>query len=490
MELEFEGKAVRCLKNQMLDLQEIEQIQEVRLSEDMPDIGSIICAWGQCMLRGKDWRSDSVGVNGGVMAWILYSPSDGSEPRALSAWLPMQCKWNMSSSGQEGILRAAWHLKGVDGRMLSARKIMVRANVAVQAETWMPYDAIVYQPQDVPADIQLLQKEQPLRFYKEAGEKIFVAEDELHVADMEKPICFSVLPTVHEQAVVGGKAVFRGDAKIHMVYQGMDGMLHSHDQTFPFSQFSDLDRDYDKEAMVSVIPVVSNLETEQAEDGIRVKVSLVMQYAVSDQEQVQFVCDAYSPVRSVNCVFSEYAIPAEAGREEQFVDYCVDIPQRVGQMVDMTVNPVLGAGLRTEDGVEGRLYGNMQFVYYDEAGNLTSETESVEAGWRAAADEHTVVNATIKMVEKPQMDGIQAAGRIQLDVVQLMAEKANTVTGLEFGELQRPDPGRPSLILRRADGQSLWSIAKDSGSTVDAIAQANDLAGEPAPDQMLMIPVV
>ena len=36
MELEFEGKAIRCLKNLMLDTQEVEQVQEVRIPDDMP----------------------------------------------------------------------------------------------------------------------------------------------------------------------------------------------------------------------------------------------------------------------------------------------------------------------------------------------------------------------------------------------------------------------------------------------------------------------
>jgi hypothetical protein len=490
MELEFEGKAIRCLKNLMLDTQEVEQVQEVRIPDDMPDIGSIICAWGQCMLRGKDWRSDSVGVNGGVMAWVLYSPSDGSEPRVLGAWLPMQCKWNMASSGQEGTLRASWHLRDVDGRMLSARKIMVRANAAVQAEVWMPYDAVLYYPQNIPADIQILRQEKALRFYKEAGEKIFVVEEELHTPDMEKPICFNVQPVINEQAVVGGKAVFRGDTKIHMVYQGMDGMLHSHDQTAPFSQFSDLDRDYDKEAVVSVVPVVSNFETEQTESGVRVKASVVMQYVVSDQEQVQFVDDAYSPVRTVNCMFSTYDIPAEIDREEEIIDYCVNVPQGLGQMVDMTVNPVLGVGLRREGGMEGRIYGNLQFVYYDEAGNLMSETQSVEDIWHTADVDGTGINAVIKSVEQPRLEGIQASGQIRMDLTRRMAEKTKTVNGLEMGELQRPDPGRPSLVLRRAGGQSLWSLAKESGSTVEAIQKANGLSGEPMSDQMLLIPVV
>ena len=63
------------------------------------------------------------------------------------------------------------------------------------------------------------------------------------------------------------------------------------------------------------------------------------------------------------------------------------------------------------------------------------------------------------------------------------------VTALEPGQPKQPDPGRPSLILRRAGEESLWDLAKMSGSTVDAIRRANGLEAEPRPDQILLIPV-
>jgi hypothetical protein len=53
----------------------------------------------------------------------------------------------------------------------------------------------------------------------------------------------------------------------------------------------------------------------------------------------------------------------------------------------------------------------------------------------------------------------------------------------------QPDPHRPSLILRRANGEDLWTIAKNCGSTVEAIEKANGLQQAPMPDQMLLIPI-
>ena len=62
--------------------------------------------------------------------------------------------------------------------------------------------------------------------------------------------------------------------------------------------------------------------------------------------------------------------------------------------------------------------------------------------------------------------------------------------GLELGEENTSDPARPSLILRRAGEADLWEIAKNTGSTVEAIRKANALEAEPRQDQMLLIPVM
>ena len=52
------------------------------------------------------------------------------------------------------------------------------------------------------------------------------------------------------------------------------------------------------------------------------------------------------------------------------------------------------------------------------------------------------------------------------------------------------EENRPSLLLQRMGEEGLWNLAKASGSTVDAIRQANGLQDEPVPGQMLLIPVI
>ena len=64
------------------------------------------------------------------------------------------------------------------------------------------------------------------------------------------------------------------------------------------------------------------------------------------------------------------------------------------------------------------------------------------------------------------------------------------IAGAELSEPGKPDPDRPSLIVRAPlAGQSLWELAKACGSTVEAIRGANHLPQEgPAPEGLLLIP--
>lgn len=63
------------------------------------------------------------------------------------------------------------------------------------------------------------------------------------------------------------------------------------------------------------------------------------------------------------------------------------------------------------------------------------------------------------------------------------------VTDLELGEIQEPNPDRPALVLCRPGKKNLWQLAKENGSTVEAIRRANHLEGEAEPNQMLLIPI-
>ena len=111
---------------------------------------------------------------------------------------------------------------------------------------------------------------------------------------------------------------------------------------------------------------------------------------------------------------------------------------------------------------------------------------------RIAADENSELSAMPGVAQVQTglgSGGVQMKLELPMDISSTADQGFSMVTGVEQGECRAKDPGRPSLILRRSGTKRLWDIAKDSGSTVEAIRQANGIQGEPAPGQMLLIPV-
>ena len=78
---------------------------------------------------------------------------------------------------------------------------------------------------------------------------------------------------------------------------------------------------------------------------------------------------------------------------------------------------------------------------------------------------------------------------LAVHLTMLSRDGLNVVSSMELGEPVARDLTRPSLILRRAGDAGLWELAKESGSTMAAIAQANGLTEEPTKGQMLLIPL-
>lgn len=479
MELQWNQSVCRYMHRQVWDTQNLEQTQELRLHDGMPDIGRIICAWGQCVLRGKEWRKDCISVTGGVTAWVLYSPEDGSEPVVVETWLPFQGKWNLQDSRCEGFIGADVCLRGVDARILSAGKMMVRASVGLTVEAMEPMNVELFSPPEMPDGVQLLHNTYPAVLPVEAGERQFTLEEPMPWQGElpEKIIAWQVTPKLSEQNVVGSRAVFRGNNLVHIICKCQDGKISSCDLEIPLAQYVDLDGDYDKEATICIRMGLSSVEPEIREDGMWLKCGMIAQYTVYDRQLIHICEDAYSPCRMVSPTYQSLKLPMVLDRVLERID--IPMPPQQPNVADCCFYPDSPAFYRQGDMLEGELSGKIQMLYYNSEDALECHTEQWSQQWQLPVDESS--HAYVYMQNGP-FD-------MQLEMLLVTGEEIPMITGLQLGEDKKMDPARPSLILKRMGEGTLWDLAKATGSTVEAIRSANQLSGEPEPDQMLLIPV-
>lgn len=496
MELQWKSNPCSHLHCSVRQVQNQEQTLELRLTDGMPDIGRVLCAWGQWLLHSKQWRSDGMQISGGVNAWVLYAPEDGSEPRCVEGWIPFQAKWNFPESHREGIIRIDGCIRSMDARTLSARKLMVRASVAVLGEAMEPEEAMVYTTEELPEGVFVHQKTYPMQIPCEAGEKLINLDESLPLqGEMpRKLLCCRLSPCVTEQAAMGDKVVMRGMLRADFVYMGEDDLLHSGSQELPFAQLADLDREYDKEATASVTMAISNAECSLEGGQLQIKCSLIGQYLIHARVLVDIAEDAYSPNRSLTPVTTELRLPVQLDRFCEKMDVEVQLPHPAQQVLDVTFRPDWPVQYRGQDGVHVELPGVFQVLYYDPEGNLQALTENCAAHLQIPAAEGCELRIGMHQSRVPAVtqmgDKMHLSTTVEMDIQAITTARLPMVSGLEIGEALPVDPMRPSLVLRRCAQMSLWELAKHCGSTVEAIQKANQLTDTPSPEQILLIPVL
>lgn len=499
MELEFKKEAVSWLTPVVQQVRTQEQTQELKLSDGMPDIGRVLCAWGQGVLRGKEWRSDGFSVSGGMMVWVLYAPEDGSQARCISGWLPMQMQWDLPEGTPDGQIRAMCMTRFVDARSVSPRKIMVRGGMSMLAEAMVQGQGSTYTPSALPEDIQLLQNTYPVRMWSEAGEKTVQLDEELILPAScpaaRKLICGTLHPEVTEHRVMNGKVVFRGNGNLRVLYASEEGQLFSWEFPLSFSQFEDLTGQYGPDAQGDFCPAVTDLDLSLDDEGhFRLKCGMVVQYALSDVQMLRIVEDAYSPRRELELQLMDLEVPAIL----DIVKQTVNAEQRISQDADLVVQGTFLPDyprVRTMDGkVQLDLPGQFQALYRNPEGVMQSSTARWEGNVSMDMHPDCSILAVPGTAPQPQTelagDGMTLRTQLPLTVRTETRQTIPMVTAIRPGELRKPEADRPSLILRRAGEESLWQIARESGSTVEAIRSATGLEGEPAPEQMLLVPVL
>ena len=483
MQLQWNKKSCPYMKTQVRQVQQQEQTLEVRLSEEQPDIGRVLCACGQPIVRSKEWRGDGMHVSGGISVSVLYLAEDGSGIKTVETWLPFQAKWNFSQAQRECVIRANCLVRELEARIISARKMMIRANMSILAEAMEPAVAELSIPEALPKEVELLTNVYPAILPREAGEKQFFVEEELIVPDVAKWIGFSVCPVSTEENIVGDRIVLRGYGMIHYIYLDTQGMIRNGDQEISFAQFADLSHEYDKEATADVIFCVSSLEHENTADGVRIHCGMNAQYRVWDRMLLEIAEDAYSPNAVLTVSDETLELPVELDNMIQTVN--AEYQFRDGRILETLFLPNHPAVYREGNMAHIELSGVFHFLYTDMDGNLQSAFENWLDEVSLLAAEGCQIISSLENVEMAPN-----GARIRFRVQTCANQRMNMITGVTVGEPMPLDPARASLILRRMDVESLWELAKTTGSTMDAIRKANQLTQEPQQGQMLLIPVI
>ena len=486
MEMEFKQTAYKYLRPSLFNTQTVEQTQEIKLTEDMPDVGSVIGAWGQCILRSKQWNGSSASVSGGVMCWVLYKPSEEGDLQKAECWIPFQCRLDLPGSGQEGLLRCSCQLSSMEGRMVSARRIMLRCSVGIITEALERDEVVISSPTAIPDDIQLKLESYPLLLPRESGELQVVLDEDVPFTDDGKLLRCQVQCSVTEQKVSGSRLVVRGMANGRILYLKNDDCMEKMDFEIPFSHVTELDREYGDGSMVSVVPVVTDLDPELQPGMLSVRGGLACQYLVYERIMTEIATDAYSPCRNVEISMSPLAAPMHL--DSAILAFTLD-GQLEHDAVPFDTELVLEPGVTSNPDAPNKLVVSGGWKTADlDAGQQTIPVAG-EMDWQNT--DKCVLHCWMQPAGWPVVSGNSVRGKVNLLLTAWAEESPQMITAISCGEIQQRDAKRPSIVIRKKKAEeSLWQVAKKNSSTVSAILLANNLQHDIADEMLLLIPTV
>jgi len=492
MELAFQTSPLHYLRCILRETRFQEETAEIIVPDSYPDILSIVDCGANVILRGKDCRDGSVTISGGVKGVILYTPEDSTYPRMLEVYLPFSVRFEAPELSDRSGVSTSLRVRSVDARMINSRKAMLRVNLGCEITAYEDGTDQLYQLQARPDHLQVKEAAYEICLPLEQTERAFSISDELRITEHHPPIAqvykLSCHPELTEHRLVGNKAVFKGIMNCKCLYRAENDSLYLYQQQIPFSQYCELQRDYDEETVESCLLITGY----DLEDTV-LTIHMLAQCTVFGKKTMNILEDAYSTKGVLDAQWKEYAAESCLDRQNQILQLRGHITGTMRDLLDTDVYWDYPTMHREGDRCRLSVPVSVRVLGYDDAGELCCITEKLEASQELALSEHADCRASVDSLRDlyatVTSDGAEVRCGLLVQTTCVSSQKLRTLCG---GTMEEDTSAHvPSVIIRLAEKDtSVWELGKAYRAGTENIKAANHLEGEYLPeDTVVLLPI-
>ena len=502
MELNFQSTSVSWLRSVLREVRKQEEVSEAIVPDTFPDIGSILDSHAFAVLRGKDIRTGSIAISGGIKGGILYLPEDGSFPRCLDYYIPFSVKLENPSFTEHSRVLCDICISEVEGKMIHSRKALLRVKLSCVVTVFEPTEHMIYNLPHKPDVLRVKEADYCFELPLETAERSFFISDSLDMPEgnraMEQLYKLRCRLELTDRKLVGSRAVFRGNARCKLLYLSQEHNLCTHDFQLPFSQFCELNQDYDEDEQVIFVPMITGYDFEregqdQAEKAY-INIHVLMQCVVLGKRRMNLIEDAFVTAGRFTPQWDEFSVDAILDRPQTVVTAYQQIPGELGQVIDTEVYGDFPLCDRSSDSAMVREKLSAHVLGIGSDGIPACLLGMGEASWEVPLHADADCAARNEMIGSSYVSAGVKSTELRTDLsIQGLCTSKHPVRCLCGGDWEKPNERVPNplIILRRAaGGTSLWDIAKADGANEEVLRLANGFDHDVVPaDQVLLIPI-
>ncbi len=382
----------------------------------------------------------------------------------------------------------------VGGRVTSPRKLNVKCRLKTRARMYgdMPLDSGYM---NMGGDNQVLcGSEKITRRMFAQSEIVHLCDEIIQGRDSENRVVSADGHVLIGEVSAGAGAVnVKGELYLKlMMCREADGMPYTTLRRLPFSEIV-MTEGADANSFANAKGSVCEMSINVEEDRIGIDVGVILEISACKSETVSYVKDMYSTSRKTECAYREIPTLRE-GRafNSNFTQSDSKTLEEAGLSPEHKIVDVSGVACPESAMLEGGKWvftGKSKFSVIAEKDGEYSNTE-IEMPYRYSVDakqgdtEDSYASATAEIIStRARLDG----ERIGIDAEVMMCgviscpDKTVMLDNVSFFEESERARGE-YVICYPSRSDSVWSVAKKYGRTVNALCETNKLKISDAPD--------
>lgn len=471
-----------------------EETTETTLPDYCATASRILETAGQLLVREKQ-AAEGI-LRGEVRVMVLYLSEETEGLQSVTVMVPFTCELSDPKLRACQMLQVHSRLLLCEAKPITGRKLYLRV-IPELTVLGFGEKQLRFCCGAAGKGLQLRRESRQLRMLTAAEERSCGVTQEFDCGQMqvEEILMSQMAPQVTSCQQIGSKLVVKGEIRLGAMLRLADRKLYDLLQTLPFSQILDgFTPDAESAFHAEAQPAEWDLRLVRSDGGCRMGLTarLTLQVFACRTRQLSNITDLYSTCLPLQAEletvgFTQRCSPVCAA------EWAEETLESGGGALFAYVTALDGGAVmaRYENGrTELSTTVRIQILYQDESGTPVTAERSREI--------HASVDGSLDAVwvrcGVPELRGSAGTCQVRVPVYfcGITGEKAElqTVTAVQEKPTEE-DTVRPSLVLRRAGcGECLWDIAKQHGSSEEAIRRYNAMEDDTLPDGMLLIPVL
>ncbi len=473
--------------------------------DSKPDILDTICTSGVVSIYKKEAQDEKVRLDGSINTYIIYMP-DGTEEqvRGLNTNIDFSENINVPNCKEEMNIVSDVKVKSIEAKVLNGRKISIKATLEINLKVYNQDSVEIINEIQNADNVQILKEDLKVNSLVGQGETKIYAKDNINIDNIDNlaEVLKAQICLVDKDIKISyNKVLTKSEAEIRIMYLTEDNRINNITYKIPVVGFIDI-QDVTEGNICDVNYEIKNViikPNTQEEHSIYVEIEISVMCYVYEEKQINLIQDMYSPIENID--FEKKQIMTMT--EKQCVKNTKQIREKINlkdieglNLIDVDIMPSISNENKINSKILYEAELGMKFIFENSRSQLIVKEAKIPFECTVENLQNgEVLNANCDMEIKNRDFIIQDGGDIncnidiQTDTNLYRNASINAIDSIqESGEREEQDYSIVIYIVKKGD--TLWNIAKEFGSTIDAIARVNGIEdrNQIYPGQKLYIP--